>query len=144
MSREKARELVLCLAFEKEYQRDKSCEEIYDYLFEELGGDLFFEKDVKARDRAYIKSTFYGVFEHLEQIDAMVSGLAVGWAYSRISKISMALLRIAAYEILYAKDVPVPVAINEAVELSKKYDDPEAYTFINGVLGSVAKSNKKV
>ena len=144
MSRKKARELVMCLAFEKEYQKDKSCQELYDYLFEELSEDIFFERDVKTRDKAYIKSTFSGVFEHLEQIDALVSGFSVGWAYNRISKISMTLLRIAAYEILYAEDVPVPIAINEAVELSKKYDDPEAYTFINGVLAAVAKNNKKV
>jgi len=54
----------------------------------------------------------------------------------------MALLRIAVYEILHAEDVPTSVAINEAVELSKRYDDSEAYTFINGVLGAVVKNNK--
>jgi N utilization substance protein B len=56
----------------------------------------------------------------------------------------MALFRTAVYEILYAEDVPVSVAINEAVELSKRYDDPEAYTFLNGVLGAVVKNNKKI
>jgi len=143
MSRKKARELTMCLVFEKEYQKDKTCGEIYDYLLNEFNGDLFCEEEIQIRDREYIENSFTGVVEHLEQIDALISGAAVGWAYSRISKISKALLRIAVYEIIYADDVPVSVAINEAVELSKKYDDPEAYTFVNGVLGAVAKNNNK-
>jgi N utilization substance protein B len=141
MSRKKARELAMCLAFEKECQKDKTCEAIYDYLFEELSGDLFLPGEIKTPDEAYIKSTFSGTFGHLEQIDGLISSAAVGWAYSRISKISKAILRIAVYELLYAKDVPVAIAINEAVELSKKYDDPDAYTFVNGVLGAIVKNN---
>ena len=144
MSREKARELVLCLVFEKSCRREQSCESLYDYMFEELAGDLFENGDVNDSDKKYIKRTFAGVFEHAEQIDGVVSDLAVGWEYSRISKISAALLRIAGYEILYAgdRDVPVSVAINEAVKLSKIYDDPGAYAFVNGILAAVAKKNK--
>ena len=138
MSRKKARELTMCLVFEKECQKDKNIGEIYDYLFEEFIGDLFSKESIKEPDEVYIKSTFSGVFEHLDEIDALISGAAVGWSYDRISKISKALLRIAVYEIKYAGDIPVPIAINEAVELSKKYDDFDAYTFINGVLGAVA------
>jgi len=154
MSRKKAREIVLCLVFEKEYQRDLSCEKLYDGLFENCDMteiyNSFIEKENKNKikslneaDENYIKSTFLGVFENIENIDDIISGSTIGWEYNRISKISMALLRIAVYEILYTNgDVPVSVAINEAVELSKRYDDPEAYTFINGVLGSVAKNYK--
>ena len=151
MSRRKAREIVLCLVFLKDYHKDVGCEKLYSDLFEnhsieELYGS-FGEKEIKnppgslrKADEDYIKSTFFGVFENVGKIDEIVSGSAVGWQYGRISKISMALLRTAAYEILYAEDVPALVAINEALELSKKYDDPGAYAFVNGVLGAVVKN----
>ena len=150
MSRRKAREIVLCLVFEKEYHRDCGCEKLYNDLFENCGIEeiynSFGENKNKAdviteTDEIYIKSTFFGVFENIEQIDDIISGSTIGWEYGRISKISMALLRIAVYEIIHAEDIPTSVAINEAVELSKRYDDPEAYTFINGVLGAVVKNN---
>ena len=158
MSRKKARELVLCLVFEKEYHKNQNCEKLYNDLFENYGVaemfDSFGETERQAgqnqkrrdnlteADENYIKTTFAGVFEHIEQIDDIISGSAIGWEYSRISKISMAVLRVAVYELLYAGDIPASVAINEAVELSKRYDNPDAYTFINGVLGAVAKNNK--
>jgi len=161
MSRRKAREFVLCLVFEKDYQRDSSCEKLYDYLFEDCDiSELYnsFGKNIKQTenedinnstqinnnlnksDEEYIKNTFIGIFKNIEQIDDIISGSVIGWEYNRISKISMSLLRIAVYEILYVEDIPVSVAINEAVELSKRYDYSEAYTFINGVLGAVAKN----
>ena len=155
MNRRKAREIVLCLVFEKEYQKDLGCVKLYDDLFENCGIDeicnSFGEPETGNKEKIedmgkinedYIKNTFFGVFRHIEQIDDIISGSTIGWEYSRISKISMALLRIAVYEILYADDIPDSVAINEAVELSKRYDDAEAYTFINGVLGAVVKNNK--
>ena len=158
MSRRKAREIVLCLVFEKDYRTDCSCEKLYNDLFEDGGIDIeeiydSFGEDESEKnknkndylskaDRNYIKSTFIGIYENIEQIDDIVSSSTIGWEYNRISKISMALLRIAVYEILHAEDVPTSVAINEAVELSKRYDDSEAYTFINGVLGAVVKNNK--
>ena len=160
MSRRKAREIVLCLVFEKDYRRDCACEKLYDdlnELFEDGGIEEIYgasggqEKDKKNNnktdkitkaDGVYIKNTFFGIFDKIERIDDIISGSTIGWEYNRISKISMALLRIAVYEILYAEDIPDSVAINEAVELSKRYDDPEAYTFINGVLGAVVKNNK--
>ena len=144
MSRKKAREIVLCLVFEKEYRRDSGCEKLYQDLIElaESGEDLHgFKDELTGDDKEYIKSTFFGIFDNLEQIDDVISGSIIGWKYSRISKISMALLRIAVYEIMNGgDDVSPAVAINEAVELSKIYDDSKAYGFVNGVLGSVAKN----
>lgn len=156
MSRRKAREIVLCLVFEKDYYRDCPCEKLYNDLFENVGIGIeeiynqFGENGNKEKndkadilskaDENYIKNTFFGIFENIGNIDDIVSGSTIGWQYNRISKISMALLRMAVYEILYADDVPDSVAINEAVELSKRYDDSDAYTFINGVLGAVVKN----
>jgi len=154
MSRRNAREIVLCLVFEKDYYRDLSCEKLYDDLFEnnyiaeiynsfgENEKESEKEKILNKADEEYLKNTFIKIFEHIEHIDDVISNSTIGWEYNRISKISMALLRIAVYEILYADDIPASVAINEAVELSKRYDDSEAYTFVNGVLGAVVKNNK--
>ncbi|MCL2158368.1 MAG: transcription antitermination factor NusB [Oscillospiraceae bacterium] len=153
MSRKKAREILLCLVFEKDHHKDCDCEKLHGELFEnytiEEICNSFGEKAGKpmptglgAVNEAYIKNTFAGIFENIAQIDELLSGSTVGWDYSRISKISVALLRIAAYEILYAPDIPAPVAINEAVYLSKRYDDPEAYVFVNGVLATIAKNHK--
>lgn len=81
-----------------------------------------------------------GVIEHRDVIDAKISAnLKSGWKISRISKVSLALLRVAVYEILYMDDIPVSVSINEAVELSKKYTGEDDTAFINGVLGAIAK-----
>jgi len=144
MSRRKAREIVLCLVFEKEYQRDAGCEKLYQDLLElaESSEDFKdFKDNLTETDKKYVKRTFFGVFENLDRIDDIISGSVIGWKYNRISKISMALLRIAVYEIINAgEDVSPSVAINEAVELSKIYDDAKAYGFVNGVLGSVAKN----
>ena len=140
MSRRKAREAVLCLVFMKDYHRDTSCEILHGDFFENcLIEELYAPGSLKKADGDYIKNTFFGIFENIEKIDGIVSGSTVGWQYERVSRVSVALLRIAAYEILYAGDVPTPVAVNEAVELSKRYDDPDAYTFVNEVLGAVAK-----
>lgn len=154
MSRKKAREILLCLVFLKDYHSDTGCEKLYIDLFENCSLEEFYtffgEKEAKntpeslrKADEDYIKNTFFGVFENIGPIDETVSRSTIGWQYGRISKISMALLRIAAYELMYAGDVPVSVAINEALELSKRYDDPGAYIFVNGVLGAVVKTINK-
>ena len=144
MSRKKAREIVLWLVFEKEYHKDAACEKLLRDLLElaENSEDIKeLQKNIKEADREYIEKTFYGVFKNLEEIDDIISGSIIGWKYNRISKISMALLRIAVYEIMNAgEDVSPSVAINEAVELSKMYDDSKAYGFVNGVLGTIAKN----
>ena len=144
MSRKKAREIVLCLVFEKEYHKDAGCAKLYQDLIDlaENGDDLHgFKNKLTEADKDYIKETFFGVFENLDRIDDIISSSIIGWKYNRISKISMALLRIAVYEIINAGECVTPsVAINEAVELSKIYDDSKAYGFVNGVLGAIAKN----
>lgn len=81
-----------------------------------------------------------GVIEHQDEIDALISTkLKSGWKLSRISRVSLAVLRLAVYEMKYIEDIPVSVSINEAVELSKKFTVQEDTSFINGVLGAIAK-----
>jgi len=140
MSRRKAREAVLCLVFMKDYHRDTSCEILHGDFFENcLIEELYAPGSLKKADGDYIKNTFFGIFENIEKIDGIVSGSTVGWQYERVSRVSVALLRIAAYEILYAGDVPTPVAVNEAVELAKTFDTDDAPAFVNGVLSGIMK-----
>ena len=77
--------------------------------------------------------------EHLSEIDALLGRHAKGWRTERLSRVSRAVLRLGAYELVWAEKIPAPVAINEAVELAKKYDDPKARAFINGVLNAIKK-----
>ena len=76
---------------------------------------------------------------HLSQVDEMIEDKLVGWSASRIPRVCRILLRLAVTEMLYIDETPESVAINEAVELTKKYADEEDYQFVNGVLGSISR-----
>lgn len=116
----------------------------FEMLFSDTDIDELADNAGDARDEFlsdYALECAKGVFERREEIDDMISkNLKAGWRITRISKVSLALLRLAIFEILYRDDVPVSVSINEAVELSKKYTVKDDTSFINGVLGAVAKS----
>ena len=83
---------------------------------------------------------FCGIFDNLSDIDAKITENLRGWKLNRISKVSLSLMRIAVYEMLYMDDIPHSVSINEAVTLAKKYSTQDDSSFINGVLGSVSKT----
>ena len=157
MSRRKAREVILCMIFERDYHKDKSHADMYAHFLnngniDEIYHSLIYKdqndlndqsddaKEKTSLDYNYIEKTFCGVFDNIDQLDSIISESSISWSNNRISKISLALLRLATYEMIYADDVPASAAINEAVELSKKYDSEDAYTFINGVLGAIEKS----
>ena len=95
-------------------------------------------RDIKADE--YVKKVFFGVYENVNDIDEIISQNAVGWSIKRITKTALAILRLAIYEIKYYDEIPVSVAINEAVELAKKYSTPEDASYINGLLGTVVRS----
>lgn len=131
MKRREARELAFCLVFEKDFMKDVSCKEIYNTAI-----DLF-DKEGISED-SYIFPTFSGVYEHIEEIDDLINEASSNWDKERISRVSRAILRLAVYEIKYTEDIPLKIAVNEAVELAKKFDDEKAFSFINGVLAKVA------
>lgn len=86
-----------------------------------------------------------GTAENLDAVDEIISKYSKNWKLSRISKIDMNILRIAVYELLFMKDVPAKVVINEAIEIAKKYGTEESGSFINGILDNISKSiNKEV
>ena len=92
--------------------------------------------------KEYLKDILFGVIENEERINNLIKeNLKENWDISRISKINLSLLKIAIYEMIYSK-IPYKVAINEVVELAKKYSDEQAQSFINGVLASIVKEEK--
>ena len=128
MNRKNARENAFVLLFEAAIKADETAEEI-------------FEKATNVRELEvddFVKTIFFGVYENSRAIDECVDKCLVGWKKNRISYVSTALLRLAVYELMFLDDVPAKVSINEAIELSKKYDDEKAYMFINGALNSAA------
>lgn len=129
MTRKEAREEAFILVFEKEFSSD-GLEDILEIDMQ--------VRDIKPND--YVKTVFFGVFENLQNIDNIISQNAVGWSINRISKTSLAILRLAIFEIKFMEDIPVSVSINEAVELAKKYATKEDASFVNGILATVSKS----
>ncbi len=128
LSRKMAREQAFILIFEKIFN-DTSVEEIFEAAVDVRG----FETD------EYCISVFNGVYDKKDELDNIISENSNGWSVSRIGKVALAVMRLAIYEMLYRKDIPISVSVNEAVELCKKFALPEDASFVNGVLGSVAK-----
>lgn len=133
MNRSHAREQAFKLLYSLEIQQDNSEEQI----------DLYIENnEIESEDvKTYIKDTVTGIRENEEEINKLISeNLKEDWQLERIPKINIALLKLAIYEMIYKK-IPYKVAINEAVELSKKYGEDNARVFINGILASIVKKN---
>lgn len=131
-TRTQQREQALCLLFSRTFNNEISGEELDEFYNGALS--LY-----GYADSPYLKTVFYGVINDAEKLDAVISKYAIGWKIERIARISLTLMRICLFEIMNLEDVPVPVAINEAVELAKKYDTDEAPAFINGILNSAVK-----
>ena len=129
MNRKEARENAFLLLYEGVCKNDESAEEI----FEKATAERELQTD------AYVKDVFFGVYAKTEALEEVISKNLVGWKKERVSLVSMALLRLGAFEILFREDIPVKVSINECIELSKKYDDDKAYIFVNGVLNAISK-----
>lgn len=95
-------------------------------------------------DLSYIQDVVEGVREHQDSLDESISPYLNNWTLERLSRVDLSILRLATYEIVFRKDVPAAVAINEAVELSHRYSTDEAGGFINGVLGSLLRARAQV
>lgn len=128
MKRSEAREQAFALTFERTINRD-TISQIIDAAG--LSKDLIVD-DFAERLAA-------GAEQHEEEIDAQIKKNIRGWKVNRLSKVSLALLRLAIYELLFEEEIPVSVSINEAITLAKKYGGEDDAPFVNGVLGSIAK-----
>ena len=93
-----------------------------------------------SEDYDFIKKTVQGTKDHVLEIDKQISALSNGWKLERISKVDLAILRVAVYEMLFSGDISQGIAINEAVELAKRYGAEKSPKFVNGVLGGISRS----
>ena len=148
MTRNTAREIATHLAYELSFT-EMSVEAFLDArLSEENFAALAEECEVytdapNAKQKQYICRLVSGVAEHAAELDTYIEKYAKGWRFERISLVAPAIMRVAMFEILYMPDIPDGVAINEAVEIAKKYETPEVVKFMNGILGSFLREEVK-
>lgn len=131
MSRRELRERVFKLLFRIEFNDEEEMPEQMALFFAE-------EESLEDSTKEEISRKYAGILEKKDELDAMLNEKATGWNVSRMGKVDLTILRLALFEMLYDDDVPVSVAINEAVELAKKFGQTESPSFINGVLAKFA------
>ena len=144
MTRSNAREIVAHLIFEMNFTDDSAHQLVEATMEPDYYESLAQETEIYAerpneKQMEYIRSAVHGVQEKQEELDGYISKYAINWSVSRISKVARAILHVAMYEALYVEDVPVNSAINEAVELTRKYEDEDVVAFVNGILGSFSR-----
>lgn len=148
MTRNTAREIATHLAYElsftelsvKDFLDARLSEESFSALAEEYE---IYETTPNQKQDQYIRRLVAGVADHAAELDSYIEKYAKGWRFERISLVASAIMRVAMFEILYMPDVPNGVAINEAVEIAKKYETPEVARFMNGILGSFVREEVK-
>ena len=135
MGKKLSRSRARCEAFKLIFELNQHKDEL-DFLFDELMNEC----PESVTSMSYIKGVVTGVMDHEQELlDEISANLSEGWRVERISKVARAVLMLAIYEIKYVEDVPEKVAINEALELAKKFDEPDSSLFVNGVLAGVVK-----
>ena len=132
MKRTEMREHIFRMVFSYEFNSDQEMPQQMQLYFEQL------DQEPKEEDMAYIRDKALNVILKSEEIDEMLKEHVTGWNTIRMNKVDLSILRLAVYEMKYDEDVPVGVAINEAVELAKKYSGDEGPAFINGVLARLS------
>ena len=131
MKRTELREHIFRMVFGLEFNKAEEMEEQLQMYADQLG-------EVKEKDWEYIRSKTQKIAEKTEEIDALINENVKGWKTTRMNKVDLSILRVAVYEMKWDEDVPVGVAIDEAVELAKKYSSEEGPSFVNGVLAKLA------
>ena len=144
MVRNIAREIAIHLSYELSFT-DKPIDEL---LNERLTADSFstlaeedpiYTEAPNAKQADYIRRLVKGVNDHAAELDGYIAKYAKGWSFARIPLVASAIMRVSMYEMLYMPEIPNGAAINEAVEIAKKYETPETVKFMNGILGSVVR-----
>ncbi len=145
MTRTTAREIAVHLAYELGFSGLSAQQLLDDQLTEENFAALaqdepLYEEFPDEAQLAYIRRVVTGVGEHGYELDSYIAQYAIGWKFERIPRVVAAIMRVAMFEVLYMPDVPNRAAINEAVNLAKRYEDEKVVSFLNGVLGTFARS----
>lgn len=140
MSRKNAREDSFRIIFQSlinKLNADEFLDDYFNAVKKPLGdGEELFINDPTEADNEYVKNIVDGVLKNVDELDRIISENLVGWDVRRLSKVSVAAMRLALYEIIYIEDIPTKVSINEAIEIAKKYDGVECGAFVNGALGN--------
>lgn len=145
MTRANARELAVHLIYGREFTGEEPehvvsvrlAEEYYEKLSEE--NEIYNERPCKFQI-AYLDTVVSGVANRCDELNEQIAKFSIGWDVNRISRLTRAIMQLAIFETLYVEDVPTGVAISEAVRLAKKYDGDDTGSFVNGILGSFARS----
>lgn len=132
MSRKTARKHIFNIIFQLEFNEitDIDINEVLETYSEEY-------ENTDGRDKKFIISECSGIFENISKIDEIINAVSKGWSVDRLSKVDLAILRIAVYEINFDDDIPNKVAANEAVELAKEFSTDKSPVFINGIIGKL-------
>ncbi len=130
MNRREARENLFTLIFEYTYKMDSDPAAVYAEALEHRC----------MQDDAYVREAFTAISENLDGIDKKIESHSSGWSVSRLSRVVISIMRISVYEMTMRSDIPYNISINEALELTKKYDDEKAAKFVNGILNAIAGS----
>ena len=133
MNRHLSRMVTMQAIYEWNFRKSADLQEILERSIAEFKDDI---------DKNFVKSTILGVAKRKGQLDKEIESSAPEWPIEQISCVDKSILEISIFELIYSKDVPPKVAINEAVELSKQFGGENSSKFINGVLGTVYKKNK--
>ncbi len=143
MSRKAAREVGVHIVYDYGFNNEIGDEALNYFLSSDFAESIFSDTEIYSQvgndQHSYIVEVVKGVAEKREEIDELIKKYSVGWNLNRISRIAMAIMRVAVYEIKYIDDITEKIAINEAVEIAKKYDSAETVSFINGILGSIVR-----
>ena len=144
MTRSNAREIACHLVFEMNFNNVTAGEALQMLMEESYYPTLKTESDVYAekpdsRQLAYLTDVVQGVQARREELEGYITKFSVGWTLGRIARMAVAIMEVCMYEALYVDDAPVSAAINEAVELTRKYEDEDVVSFVNGILGGFAR-----
>ena len=132
MSRTELREHIFRMLFRIEFNSAEEMKEQEGFYFEDL-------EEATGKDQEYILDKYRAIVEKNEEIDTLLNEVSEGWKTTRMNRVDLTIMRLAVYEIKWDEDVPTGVAINEAVELAKKYSSDDGPSFVNGILAKVVK-----
>lgn len=130
MTRREIREHLFRMLFRKEFHEPYELDEQMEYYFESL-------EEAAEKDQKYLQERFSLISDKLGEIDIILTEATSGWKLNRMGKVDLNIMRLATFEIKFDEEVPDKVAINEAVELAKKYGGDSSASFVNGVLAKV-------
>ncbi|MGO5114938.1 transcription antitermination factor NusB [Candidatus Avoscillospira sp. LCP25S3_F1] len=144
MTRTNAREIVVHLIYGINYTKETADEAMVSRFAQDYYETLQEENDIYAerpnqKQLAYIAQVVNGIEQKQEELNGYITKYAIGWNLDRISRLARSIMQLAMYESLYVEDVPTSAAISEAVELTRKYEDEDVVSFVNGILGSFAR-----